>query len=41
MIAFLKKSPSCRIILVEKTDSLYRNLRDWVTIDELSIAATW
>src|SRR5215510_14821806 len=35
MIAFLKKNPSCRTIFVEKTDRLYRNLRDWVTIDEL------
>jgi DNA invertase Pin-like site-specific DNA recombinase len=37
MIAFLKKSPSCRIILVEKTDRLYRNFRDYVTIDELGV----
>jgi site-specific DNA recombinase len=37
MIGFLKKHPSCRIVLVEKTDRLYRNLRDWVTIDELGL----
>ena len=24
-----------RVLLVEKTDRLYRNLKDWVTIDEL------
>ncbi len=37
MIALLKKTPSCRVVLVEKTDRLYRNLRDWVTIDELGL----
>src|SRR5215469_2843919 len=37
MIAFLRRTPSCRIILVEKTDRLYRNLKDWVTIDELEV----
>lgn len=37
MLAFLKKNPSCRTVLVEKTDRLYRNLRDYVTIDELDI----
>jgi DNA invertase Pin-like site-specific DNA recombinase len=38
MVAFLrKKSSSCRILLVEKTDRLYRNIKDWVTIDELGI----
>jgi DNA invertase Pin-like site-specific DNA recombinase len=37
MIAFLQKNPACRTILVEKTDRLYRNVRDWVTIDDLGI----
>jgi DNA invertase Pin-like site-specific DNA recombinase len=37
MIAFLKKNTTCRIILVEKTDRLYRNFRDYVTIDELGV----
>ncbi len=38
MVAFLReKSSSCRILLVEKTDRLYRNIKDWVTIDELGI----
>jgi hypothetical protein len=37
MIAFLRKSPSVRVLLVEKTDRLYRNLKDWVTVDELDI----
>jgi len=43
MIKFLrneaksKKLFSCRTLLVEKTDRLYRNLKDWVTIDELDL----
>ena len=37
MLAYLKRHPSVRIILVEKTDRLYRNLKDWVTLDELDI----
>ena len=28
---------SCRTLLVEKTDRLYRNLKDWVTLDELDL----
>jgi len=33
------KSPKepCHILLVEKTDRLYRNLKDWVTIDDLNL----
>ena len=31
MIAYLKARPSVRVMLVEKTDRLYRNLKDWVT----------
>src|SRR3954468_11896943 len=27
MLAFLKRSPACRTIVVEKTDRLYRNLK--------------
>ena len=37
MVGFLKENPWCTIVLVEKTDRLYRNLRDWVTIDEFSV----
>src|SRR5204863_7963146 len=29
MLAFLKANPTCRMILVEKTDRLYRNIKDW------------
>ena len=35
MIALLQMSKSCRTVLVEKTDRLYRNLKDWVTIEDL------
>src|SRR4029079_10719629 len=28
---------ACRILLVEKTDRLYRNLKDWVTLDDLAL----
>lgn len=34
MVKYLRKHPGVRIILVEKTDRLYRNLKDWVTLDE-------
>jgi DNA invertase Pin-like site-specific DNA recombinase len=37
MLAFLKSDPSCRTILVEKTDRLYRNIKDWVTVDDLDL----
>ena len=37
MIAYLKARPSVRVMLVEKTDRLYRNLKDWVTVDELEV----
>jgi site-specific DNA recombinase len=37
MVAFLKAHPSVRVLLVEKTDRLYRNLKDWVTVDELDV----
>lgn len=35
MITYLKKHKDVKIILVEKTDRLYRNLKDYVIIDEL------
>jgi site-specific DNA recombinase len=37
MIAHLKAQPSIRVLLVEKTDRLYRNLKDWVTVDDLEV----
>jgi DNA invertase Pin-like site-specific DNA recombinase len=37
MVAYLKAHPDVRVMLVEKTDRLYRNLKDWVTVDELEV----
>src|SRR5712692_1801985 len=37
MLAFLKTHTSCSTILVEKTDRLYRNIRDWITVDDLDL----
>ncbi len=37
MLAYLRENQSCRTLLVEKTDRLYRNLKDWVTLDELGL----
>src|SRR5215217_7275893 len=37
MVTYLKAHSSVRVLLVEKTDRLYRNLKDWVTIDELDV----
>jgi site-specific DNA recombinase len=37
MIRFMQKNPAVKIILVEKTDRLYRNFKDYVTIDDLDL----
>ena len=37
MLAFLGQDRDCRIVLVEKTDRLYRNFKDWVLLDELDL----
>jgi site-specific DNA recombinase len=38
MVTFLRRNHrSCRILLVEKTDRLYRNYRDAVTLEDLDI----
>ena len=44
MVDFFKKQTksktpehSCLILLVEKTDRLYRNIRDWITLDDLEL----
>jgi DNA invertase Pin-like site-specific DNA recombinase len=37
MVAFARKHQGRLVVLAEKTDRLYRNLRDWVTIDELDV----
>ena len=38
MLAFIAEDPTCRTILVEKTDRLYRNIKDWTTVDDLDVA---
>ena len=37
MVSYIKKHPNVRTVLVEKTDRLYRNLKDWILLDELDI----
>src|SRR5437867_5028452 len=37
MVAYLKQHRDCRVVLVEKTDRLYRNFKDYVTLDELDL----
>jgi site-specific DNA recombinase len=37
MVRALKARPHIRTVLVEKTDRLYRNLKDWVRLDDLDI----
>ncbi|UVO52012.1 recombinase family protein [Sphingomonas sp. SUN019] len=37
MLRCLRRDPEIGILLVEKTDRLYRNLKDWAIIDDLGI----
>ena len=37
MVRFLEKTPDCGIVVAEKTDRLYRNLRDCLTLEDLDI----
>lgn len=37
MMRYLKKHKSTRVVIVEKTDRLYRNIRDWVTLDGMNL----
>jgi DNA invertase Pin-like site-specific DNA recombinase len=37
MVTFFKRNRTCRILLVEKTDRLYRNQRDALTLEDLDI----
>jgi site-specific DNA recombinase len=37
MVNYFKRNRLCRILLVEKTDRLYRNFRDAVTLEDLDI----
>lgn len=34
MVSYLKKHKGCRIVLVEKTDRLYRNVKDWILLEQ-------
>ncbi len=38
MVAYLKENRGVRIVLVEKTDRLYRNFKDCVRLEELDLA---
>src|SRR6202795_4126069 len=33
---YLEKSPGCRVVIAEKTDRLYRNLRDCLTLEDMN-----
>jgi len=37
MMRFLENHPDVRTVLCEKTDRLYRNFKDYVTVDELNL----
>jgi DNA invertase Pin-like site-specific DNA recombinase len=37
MVKFFEKNPSSRVVIVEKTDRLYRNFRDCVTLEDLEV----
>src|SRR5882762_9702245 len=37
MLIFFPKNPACRVLIVEKTDRLYRNFRDCVTLEDLDV----
>jgi len=37
MVRFFEKHPNSRVVIVEKTDRLYRNFRDCVTLEDLGV----
>src|SRR5215467_13115412 len=37
MVRFLRDHKACRVVIVEKTDRLYRNFRDCVTLEDLEV----
>jgi site-specific DNA recombinase len=37
MVEFLEEKGRGSVLLVEKTDRLYRNLKDWITLDDLKV----
>jgi site-specific DNA recombinase len=36
-VRFLETTSTCRTVIAEKTDRLYRNLRDCLTLEDLNI----
>jgi site-specific DNA recombinase len=37
MLAFFQRNPKCKALIVEKTDRLYRNFRDCVTLEDMDL----
>lgn len=37
MLVFLKENPEIKTVLVEKTDRLYRNFKDYVTLEDYDL----
>jgi len=37
MLKYVRSRQDCKLILVEKTDRLYRNIKDWVTLDDIDV----
>jgi site-specific DNA recombinase len=37
MLTFLSRTPRCRVLIVEKTDRLYRNFRDCVALEDIDV----
>ena len=37
MLAFLSRNTQCRVLIVEKTDRLYRNFRDCVALEDMDV----
>ena len=37
MLKFLEANRTCRVVIVEKTDRLYRNFKDYVTLEDLDM----
>ncbi|HEY6249316.1 MAG TPA: recombinase family protein [Candidatus Angelobacter sp.] len=37
IVRYFEKHPSSRVVIVEKTDRLYRNFRDCVTLEDLEV----
>src|SRR5262245_2312765 len=37
MMKYFKRNRACQVLLVEKTDRLYRNFHDYVTVEDLDI----